>query len=701
MNSPIIYLVELIATSGLLYGYYHFALRNKKFHLYNRFYLLGAALISIIIPFLYIPVYLTQEQVDSSIVIKSLHELSGPIISAQSSKPGASSGIAKWLSGINLDHLLYFFYFLVATIILARIIISLLKIKGIIKRNEYEVIDNIHFINTNEPGTPFSFFRWLFWNRKIELRSVKGEQIFRHEIYHINQHHSRDIMFIELLSMILWINPFFHLMRKELKTIHEFLADEYAASERDSWQYAELLLMQLLNTNNQLVNPFFHNQIKRRIAMITSSTKPSYQYLRKLFVLPIAAILILLFSFKYEQSISKEGAVAGNDLNKNMVSPIQDTSKPNENLKLAEVQKENLLKIREVTVSDTIGNPNGQPLIVLDGKVLENMAFEKIDKEVPVNSIERINVLKDKSAKDKYGEKARFGVIEIFTKKEDAKSVEKYKEVRDNITFDKVEETASFPGGNREWRKFLERNLDASVPIENGSKPGTYTVIAQFIVDGEGNISDLKTLTNHGYGMEQEVLRVIKDGPKWVPAKQNGKIVKSYKKQPITFVVVDETNTIPKEMSDKISLNPVAEEYKIDQLNEVVVTGFAKPAGKLMLKEPDNGNKEVENLQGLEEKVVTGYRKEIPKEEIDKLSSIYPNPANSTIAVPYKSEFSGKGEIKIYDINGSLKLRSAVSFNKGNNSFTVDIATLASGAYIVNVVSPDKKTASMYKLIKN
>ena len=66
---------------------------------------------------------------------------------------------------------------------------------------------------------------------------------------------------------------------------------------------------------------------------------------------------------------------------------------------------------------------------------------------------------------------------------------------------------------------------------------GTYTVYVQFVVSKDGSISDVKALTNHGYGMEAEAMRVIKKGPKWVPAVQNGRQVNAYRKQPITFVV--------------------------------------------------------------------------------------------------------------------------------------------------------------------
>jgi len=298
MNQLLFYLIQVIAASGLLYGYYHFALRNKKFHRYNRFYLLMAVAISSLIPFLNIPVYFSENEIGSSAIIQTLQVISSPASNeAASTVLYTEAATSSWFTR---EEMIYLFYFLVLSFFVVRVFISLNKIRFIIKRNPAEQIDKIQFVNTDEPGTPFSFFRWLFWNRKIELHSEKGEQIFRHELFHIQQKHSWDIIFMEFISTIFWINPFFHLIKKEVKAIHEFLADEFAVKENKNWQYAELLLMQVLNTNTHLVNPFFHNQIKRRIAMITSSKKPSYQYLRKLMVFPVAAIIVTLFAFNYQ-----------------------------------------------------------------------------------------------------------------------------------------------------------------------------------------------------------------------------------------------------------------------------------------------------------------------------------------------------------------------------------------------------------------
>ncbi|MEI9934628.1 MAG: energy transducer TonB [Ferruginibacter sp.] len=86
----------------------------------------------------------------------------------------------------------------------------------------------------------------------------------------------------------------------------------------------------------------------------------------------------------------------------------------------------------------------------------------------------------------------------------------------------------------------MQNNLDPNEPIDNGATPGTYTVIVQFIVGKDGAISGVHALTHFGFGMEDEAVKAIKNGPKWVPALQNGHNVNAYHSQPITFVVQEQ-----------------------------------------------------------------------------------------------------------------------------------------------------------------
>jgi protein TonB len=113
------------------------------------------------------------------------------------------------------------------------------------------------------------------------------------------------------------------------------------------------------------------------------------------------------------------------------------------------------------------------------------------------------------------------------------------KDSMDESIFEKVEIEASFPGGDEAWIKFLQSHLDPTVPTRMRAPKGKYTVWIQFIVDKDGKILEFKPLTTNGYGMEKEVIRILKKSPKWKPAIQDGRTVRAYRKQPVTFVVED------------------------------------------------------------------------------------------------------------------------------------------------------------------
>ncbi len=106
--------------------------------------------------------------------------------------------------------------------------------------------------------------------------------------------------------------------------------------------------------------------------------------------------------------------------------------------------------------------------------------------------------------------------------------------------FTAVETEASYPGGNVAWIKYLEKKLDADVPVKNKAPVGKYTAFVRFIVSKDGSVSNVTPVTKYGYGMEEEVVRVIEGSGKWVSAIQNGKPVNAYRKQPITFITEDE-----------------------------------------------------------------------------------------------------------------------------------------------------------------
>lgn len=116
-------------------------------------------------------------------------------------------------------------------------------------------------------------------------------------------------------------------------------------------------------------------------------------------------------------------------------------------------------------------------------------------------------------------------------------SVDEKIDIDTNMVFTRVEVEPKFVGGDMGRRKFLQKNLNVAIAYDNKAPKGSYTTVLQFIVEKDGSLTEIKALTTHGYGIEQEAVRAMKNSPKWEPGMQNGRVVRSYHKMPITFVV--------------------------------------------------------------------------------------------------------------------------------------------------------------------
>ena len=164
------------------------------------------------------------------------------------------------------------------------------------------------------------------------------------------------------------------------------------------------------------------------------------------------------------------------------------------------------------------------PKIVKDEEVKEDEKIEEIkeDQVISTKTVESEN---------------KNAIVQAPVEDKGTKIVEAPKADEEDKVFTKVENEATFPGGQQAWVRYLQKNLNANAPVDNGASPGTYQVIVKFIVSKDGSISDVQAETKHGYGMEDEAVKIIKRGPKWTPALQNGRNVNAYRRQPITFVV--------------------------------------------------------------------------------------------------------------------------------------------------------------------
>ena len=290
MITILYYLLKVVLCSSILYTYYWFILRNKQFHQYNRFYLMGISVLSWLIPFIKIDII--KEQVVAAPKVLNFVDL---IADKNSS---IEQDVIIKSSQFNWDNLLLIIAISISLLLIIRFVKSLWNIRKLIKQYPLKKLFNLYLVMTDVEGNPFSFFNYIFWNTSIDLNSEVGKKILAHEVAHIDENHSFDKLLIELQLIIGWFNPITWLIRNELYLIHEFIADQKSIQNNDTSILAELLLTSAYPTQKHfLSNSFFFSPIKRRIQMFTT-TNTKFSYLRRLTIMPIMAAMILLFAFR-------------------------------------------------------------------------------------------------------------------------------------------------------------------------------------------------------------------------------------------------------------------------------------------------------------------------------------------------------------------------------------------------------------------
>lgn len=288
------YFLQVILCSGIMMGYYWLVLRNKRFHHYNRFYLLAIALVAWLVPLIKIQwQYQTVSEDPTVVQLLAVVADSNTRIEEAVIRSGFrwSWEVAAW--GV---------YLTVAAILLGAMVITFIRLYQLLKAHSCKNVGEVYLILTQAKGTPFSFFRYIFWNEEIDIRSEAGKQILQHELTHVKQKHSVDKIIIQLVLVAGWFNPFFWLLKKEMEMIHEFIADKKAVTDGDTAALAHMLLTAAYPRQQfAMTNPFFFSPIKRRLQMLANNRHPRFSYLRRLVVLPLLAVVVVLFAFRSKE----------------------------------------------------------------------------------------------------------------------------------------------------------------------------------------------------------------------------------------------------------------------------------------------------------------------------------------------------------------------------------------------------------------
>ena len=227
---------------------------------------MGISIFSWIVPLITIQI-VKEQDIDSSKVLNFAN-----FISENNSL--LEQEIIENTAKYTWDNLLIIIGIIISLFFIIRFVKSLWDIRKLIRLYPLKVQKGMNLVMTDVKGTPFSFFKYIFWNTAIDLSSDVGKKILAHEVVHIEEKHSVDKLLIELQLLIGWFNPIVWLIRNELYLIHEFIADQKSIENQDSGVLAKLLLASAYPKQQHLLtNTFFYSPIKRRLFMLNQIKK--------------------------------------------------------------------------------------------------------------------------------------------------------------------------------------------------------------------------------------------------------------------------------------------------------------------------------------------------------------------------------------------------------------------------------------------
>jgi TonB family protein len=629
MDAFALYLLKsVIWITGFALVYILF-LRNERFFLLNRLYLVAGIVTSFLFPF--ISVHYTVELPvirnipDYNSILSGSQKLSVPYVA----DPG---------------FLLFIIYLSGVIFVTFKIVKQSKSVLQTIKRAEVITSHPVKLIRSAELITSFSFFSYVFVNPSIT--DVETKEIVNHELVHIRQKHWFDLVLVELLRMLQWFNPVVWIYVRFIRQNHEYLADEVALQRTsDPAIYKAALLNQIVGSPVvSLSNSFNYSLNRKRFNMMKNIISSPYRKMKILLILPVFAIILYSFAkpeYKYinaDQSSGNTIPVSPTRIKEVKGTVVQQNGEPlpGANItvkgttqgistdakgwfKLENVPDEATLfvsfvgfktkalkpvfgtemkiemisdtvKARKVTmpppppppplpqlpppppppppssnsdidVSDPppppppppslnngeenedkieIRNTDGSkatPLYVIDGVIKGKL-------DIDPNEISSMNVLKEKPATDKYGDKGKDGVIEITTKKKitqgsgsnlpDVKVTGYGQDQKtEKDMFVVVEEMPMFPGGNEGMSAWISDNLE--YPGKAYKDKITGVVYVNFVVSSTGKVKNVAVNKSIDPLLDAEAVRVISSMPDWKPASQNGKSVNVSYCVPVEF----------------------------------------------------------------------------------------------------------------------------------------------------------------------
>ena len=393
-------------------------------------------------------------------------------------------------------------------------IIKLARLAIVIIRSPKKKMPGYTAVFTGKEHGSYSFFNYAFFPNE----NVSAE-IVRHEMSHIAHHHSADILFVELMMILQWFNPFIYLYKRELQSLHEYMADrDVVATGIDKQNYMMLILQQCTAVDfSNMSNNFSFILTKKRLKMITQNKKTKGVVIKALLTLPL--FVLLLFANCQTNGQNNKPTEKAVEAEKTV-----DTGKLT-NFKLSDGCIVSFSDPFEITFSD-------EEAVISKTRYYFNLNDIKNDTTFMIGEHEIVAVKNH----DEYNSLS----VKIDGKDLDINFLGGM--VKDDTELSSDPDTpATFPGGEFKMVEYLRDNLKYP---ESAKKKGIEgKVYIQFVVEKDGSIADVKVMRGVCEELDAEAVRVIKAMPKWKPGEQEGKPVRTTMMLPINFKINGETTT--------------------------------------------------------------------------------------------------------------------------------------------------------------
>jgi len=589
------FLIKSTIPLFVLLAVYHLLLEKEKMHQFNRFYLLFSLVFSLALPF---------------ITIEIIGETTAPIPQTYTYVTQENLTVTEIKETIDYTPIiLWGLYGLVTSILLFRYVRNILKIVSIIKFNTIVEYKNAKLVLLEEQTPPHTFLNYIFLNKANYQNRKIDEELYTHELIHVNQKHTLDVLLAEALKTVFWFNPIFIFYKKAIQLNHEFLADEKVVTIYDNVPFYQNLLLAHTNTNPTfaLTSNLNYSVTKKRFIMMTKSVSRTKVLLCKIALLPLFSGLIFFMCIEsvaqittttsptkkddkivYSSSVTPSWTVASVASSKSITQPdssqdkqrdayyadvqiiVKDNSgstiidKKYEELTL--VEKNRFLnyvpspKVKKTPTKEEFNSwknekdfaiwldekniPNSElnqystkDIVYFAGSFVHKNARTKRHPQLHQFSLYTLTYF-DKNLKNSHlkfsGKELR---ITLMNKKQEKVQPTESKaiEIQDDKIYKlaDISEIPEYTGGMEAFYKFVSENYKTPKTPDDIKLTGK--VYVTYIIETNGEISNIKVLRDIGYGTGEEAVRVLKLSPKWTPGKINNEAVRTTYSLPIAI----------------------------------------------------------------------------------------------------------------------------------------------------------------------